>query len=43
MKNGIDVNINTVAEMADMARFLGMDSENYLGKVDVAGLESSYK
>lgn len=43
MKNGIDVNINTVAEMADMARFLGMDSEKYLGKVDVAGLESSYK
>lgn len=43
MKNGIDVNINTVAEMADMARFLGMDSEKYLGKVDAAGLESSYK
>ena len=43
MKNGIDVNINTVAEMADMARFLGMDSEKYLGKVDVAGLASSYK
>lgn len=43
MKNGIDVNINTVAEMADMDRFLGMDSEKYLGKVDVAGLESSYK
>ena len=43
MKNGIDVNINTVAEMVDMANFLGMDSEKYLGKVDVAGLESSYK
>ncbi len=43
MKNGIDVNINTVAEMADMANYLGMDSEKYLGKVDVSGLESSYK
>ena len=43
MKNGIDVNINTVAEMADMARFLNMDVEKYLGKVEVAGLESSYK
>ena len=43
MKNGIDVNINTVAEMADMANYLGMDSEKYLGKVDVSGHESSYK
>ena len=29
--------------MADMAKYLGMDVEKYLGKVDVAGLESSYK
>ena len=43
MENGIDVNINTVAEMADMARYLGMDVEKYLGKVDVHGLESSYQ
>ena len=43
MQNGIDVNINTVAERVDMAKFLGMDAEKYLGKVDVAGLESSYK
>ena len=43
MANGIDVNINTVAEMIDMAKYLGMDAEKYLGKVDVAGLESSYK
>lgn len=43
MQNGIDVNINTVAEMADMAKYLGMDVEKYLGKVDVTGLESSYK
>ena len=43
MKNGIDVNINTVAEMVDMAKFLGMDAEKYLGKVDAAGQESSYQ
>ena len=43
MGNGIDVNINTVAEMADMASYLGMDVEKYLGKVDVHGLESSYQ
>ena len=43
MENGIDVNINTVAEMADMARYLGMDVEKYLGKVDVHGLESIYQ
>ena len=43
MKQGIDVNVNTVAEMIDMARFLGMDSERYLGKLEISGLESSYK
>ena len=43
MKNGIDVNINTVAEMIDMAKYLGMDAEKYLGKVETTGLESSYK
>lgn len=43
MENGIDVNINTVAEMVDMARYLGLDSEKYLGQVEVTGLESSYQ
>lgn len=43
MKNGIDVNINTVAEMIDMAKYLGMDAEKYMGKVETTGLESSYK
>lgn len=43
MKNGIDVNINTVAEMIEMAKFLGMDSEKYLGRSEIAGLESSYQ
>ena len=31
MKNGIDVNVNTVAEMVDLCRYLGMDVEEYLG------------
>lgn len=43
MAQGINVNINTVAEMVDMAKFLGMDAETYLGKVDIQGIESSYK
>ncbi len=33
MKNGIDVNINTVYEMIDMCEYLGMDSREYLGDV----------
>ena len=32
MREGIDVNIKTVREMADMCRSLGMDVEKYLGK-----------
>ena len=31
MENGIDVNIKTVAEMADLANYLDMDVEKYLG------------
>lgn len=34
MKEGIPVNINTVAEMADMCDYLGMDYKQYLGDVD---------
>ena len=36
MKNGIDVNISTVAEMMNICDYLGMDKEAYLGKVDIA-------
>ncbi len=44
MENGIDVNINTVAEMRDLCQFLGMDSVAYLGDVDFsAAKQSSYK
>lgn len=43
-KNGIDVNINTVAEMKDLCDYLGMDSVQYLGEVDFsAAKQSSYK
>ncbi len=31
LKNGINVNINTVAEMVDLCNYLGMDVESYLG------------
>ncbi len=44
MKNGIDVNINTVAEMKDLCDYLGMDSKEYLGDIDFKGArQSSYK
>ena len=32
LENGINVNINTVAEMVDLCNYLGMDAEGYLGK-----------
>ncbi len=32
MKNGINVNINTVAEMVDLCNYLGMDVKEYLGE-----------
>lgn len=31
LENGIDVNINTVAEMVDLCNYLNMDVEKYLG------------
>lgn len=42
MENGIMVNINTVAEMKDLAEYLGMDFESYLGKVETGLTRSSY-
>lgn len=32
LANGIDVNINTVAEMVDLCNYLGMDVREYLGE-----------
>lgn len=37
MEEGIDVNINTVAEMMRICQALGMDGEAYLGHVDLSG------
>ncbi len=43
-KDGINVNINTVREMVDMAKYLGMDVEAYFGdiKFEEDGFKSSY-
>lgn len=41
MKDGIDVNINTVAEMKNMCDYLGMDSVKYLGNVDLSNTKES--
>ena len=44
MKNGIDVNINTVAEMKNLCDYLHLDSIKYLGDVDFSSSkQSSYK
>ncbi len=44
MKNGINVNVNTVAEMRDLAEYLKMDVADYLGKeaLDIKGKKSIY-
>ncbi len=33
MENGIDVNINTVAEMFDMCKYVGLNPVDYLGEI----------
>ncbi len=44
LKNGIAVNINTVAEMFDMCRYVGLDPVRYLGDVKFENAaSSSYK
>ena len=45
LKNGININVNTVAEMRDLAQFLGMDVVAYLGEeaLNIKGKESIYK
>jgi L-2-hydroxycarboxylate dehydrogenase (NAD+) len=43
MKNGIDVNINTVAEMKNLANYLNIDFNAYFGHIDVESTKlSSY-
>jgi len=45
LNSGININVNTVAEMRDLAQFLGMDVVEYLGEeaLNVKGKESLYK
>ena len=44
LANGIDVNINTVSEMFDMCRYVGLDPVSYLGDVKFENAAaSSYK
>lgn len=44
LANGIDVNINTVAEMFDMCKYVGLDPVKYLGDVKFDNVNaSSYK
>ncbi len=42
MRDGIDVNVRTVAEMADFCRFVGLDEKQYLGDHDFGDTKSSY-
>lgn len=41
-KNGIDVDISTVAEMMRICDYLGMDRRVYLGEVDVSAAKQSF-
>ena len=41
VREGIEVDISTVAEIMEICRTLGMDSRDYLGDVDVAGAKKS--
>lgn len=44
MENGIDINVNTVIEMTDFCKFVGLDVKEYLGELglDDTKSESSY-
>jgi len=41
MENGIEININTVAEMVDLCKYLNMDVKKYLGDVDLENKNKS--
>jgi len=45
LKNGININVNTVAEMRNLAEYLGMDAAAYLGEevLSIKGKESLYQ
>ena len=40
LKNGVAVNINTVYEMAEMCKYVGIDYKKYLGDVDFSETKS---
>ena len=42
MREGIEVDISTVSEMVDICRYLGMDSDDYLGQVDLTAAKASF-
>lgn len=43
IQNGIEVNVNTLAEMRELATYLGMTIETYLGNIEIASeTQSSY-
>lgn len=42
LKNGIEVDVNTLAEIIDTCNYVGLDSKEYLGEVDVSGAMASY-
>jgi LDH2 family malate/lactate/ureidoglycolate dehydrogenase len=42
MREGIDVDISTVSEMVDICQYLGMDTIDYLGEVDLTAAKKSF-
>ncbi len=40
MRDGVDVNISTVAEIVNMLKYLGMNYKAYLGDVDISGAKA---
>lgn len=41
LKNGIDVNVNTVVEMVDFCEYVGLSVEEYLGNLDLASARNT--
>lgn len=41
MREGIDVNISTVSEMINVCDYLGLDSKEYIGDIDVSSAKKS--
>lgn len=41
LREGVEVDISTAAEMIGLCRYLGLDSREYLGEVDISGAKES--